>query len=1085
MPANNERRGRQRSDGRRADQQRNNSNAGLSSSSGRATTSSSTSFRSKQFVLPEDYSYNPSNNGSPGAADQKSNSARTRGNPVGNGSPRSPGARLPPPPPRPSHLRGRNNNNSSFNSMTSGGNDHPRARSLSTTARVAPSSSRLRKSGQELKDDEAKDNLSNRRGRSLSAARYSQPAVASSNTQLPLPLIDIDGKQRTRSPSASKSRRRKQKVQQQQQQKQQPRRSSKKDSPSNTQKNAPYAATRQDSNSPDHRRSSDTNEDASQSFKQVMAKNSASSHRSRSRSRSRSRGNKDHERSTSCSKSRSRSKARTNADDAKSKDPSVPTRKFVLEIGNNGGIIQVFEFSNDGTLDASNVESWSQYPAFIQNILRKYSTDSNDSFSTHSSGRKIMVESDDQDNIIQVFEFSDNGALPVATESKRRAESPFSKRVADYEKDTAETTWEARPTSASGEVEGTQPYASSPGDTAPGQKKSSQLRSRSVSMPRRSRTSDAPSRSSLRSSFKTVSFALDNEGDASLKPAAFNTSDKSFESTESSRRATARSVAFAMDNQEVHQSTDASGLNSSISSNHNVSSYPQPPVYGSLSDQNEKNNEASDRLGSGSFVSEQDNSETPSSLTVDSMASSQSHAPAYAPLDMLADQDNKLSAGSMSGQVQNMPEYLQQTLANESTTDASERSNDSSVRRSMSSIMEQEEVHTAASSTTTSAVAGNQVYGQVYRPQLPPPPPPRGRAGEYLKGFRRARSLSRNHSSTDQPSITINDTSSLTATSISTPPRGRRSEMKSPIARGREVHPPPPRQARSLSRSPRMVSPSLITDDTSSLTGNSIGRGRPNTALARGHQPTKTIPAVGSQESSEAPRTGRSLSRTRIPLFRDVDFDPTANARRSPKSNKKNKKKAVSQRDARPLDHVPDQKSKTNDNGSSHPNHATDAVGMDHPLMNSNITIFESDCDDEDQSLLSNPSDPSLPPTMRMQERPATPINEVNAREQNLNCKKEVTKEERRSRIRKILSRKALSKRRPATLANSKGSLDKSEDTRETTGTDGSWPSSMMESAESSLLRQQHQQEHAQGQELEGRQRSRRPKSRLSRLLNR
>mmetsp|Transcript_16967 Transcript_16967/g.29942 ORF Transcript_16967/g.29942 Transcript_16967/m.29942 type:complete len:950 (+) Transcript_16967:767-3616(+) len=907
---------------------------------------------------------------------------------------------------------------------------------------------------------------------------------------------------------------------------------------------------------PSRRTSESDNDVASQkSFEQVIVENSASSYHSRhsssSRGRSTSRSRDNTNTGTAASPSPSTTDRATTVAKAKEDQSSTSTRKFVLEIGDRGGVVQVFEFSDNGALPA-NAESSQpkQLPEFIQNILRKYSADEKKNTSStstrsssrgrstsrsrgtttapreHSMRRKIMVESDAQDNIIQVLEFSDNLALPATTvhgalpAATARDESPFSKREREaYEK--GKVTQKKQIVPFSSVSRGRDSNSAFPDDFVSRQKSPQSLSSRSASasLPRAIREayekgkvpqekqvpssrgrgsnsgatpgdfvsrqkSSQPSRSaslprartgvalrtSLRSSRRggrsntvssaSVSFAIDNEGGKASKPSAFDTSETSFGSTESSRGGSDRSISFMMDQQDDRQSRDTKSALTMASSQDNSSAYPQQSHGTSAFDISEKSDESSTRR-SVSFIWDQGNRERPS-LTASSKASSQVRVPAYpqppprgkSTLDTSErsnESSTRRSVSFMSDQANRGSPLLTSSMPNsqvhaaypkqsrgKSTLDTSERSDEPSTRRSVSFMMDQDKSHTLRLSAMTSSMASSQVRAPAY-----PQPPPQGRTsytrsntGEYLTVFRRPRSLSKSRS-TDCPSLVINDNSSLTSGS----------------------------------------------------------QDRPISAPPRGRSPAMTSPMASSQGRASAPRQARSLSRTRNAISRDVNFDPAASITNSPQG----KYETVTRRNARPFEKIL-QKSMlshsteetfisalANDEESFFSNHTTKAVGeLDH-LMNSTLTIFESKCDDEDPSLLSDATSlidqqrPSLAPQENRTQPASTNGVKIHVMEDDYNDTREATNEERRSRIRRMLSRKASSKRRD-TLAGSKTLPDTSGRTREILGTDGSSPSVLMESAENSLM---HLQQYVRGQEFENRQGSGRQKSRLSRFLHR
>mmetsp|Transcript_16964 Transcript_16964/g.29932 ORF Transcript_16964/g.29932 Transcript_16964/m.29932 type:complete len:204 (+) Transcript_16964:229-840(+) len=186
-----ERRGRQRSDGRYAKQR---SSGKPDHPKRNVNAAPLASFRSQRYILPENY--NPGNGSPSRSSPGVPPPPPPRGDYYpGNGSSKSPGAPPPPPPPPPPYPRVRN---SSFHSTSAAGNGL-RGRSLST-ARIAPSSQLKSRHGEDKDDANAEFT---RRGRSLSTAR-SKPVTPLSPSALP--LIDQNGKHRSRSRSKSKSR---------------------------------------------------------------------------------------------------------------------------------------------------------------------------------------------------------------------------------------------------------------------------------------------------------------------------------------------------------------------------------------------------------------------------------------------------------------------------------------------------------------------------------------------------------------------------------------------------------------------------------------------------------------------------------------------------------------------------------------------------------------------------------------------------------------------------------------------------------------------------------------------------------------
>ena len=800
---------------------------------------------------------------------------------------------------------------------------------------------------------------------------------------------------------------------------------------------------------------------------------------------------------------------------------STIRRNFVVEIDPiNNAVVQVFEFSQDGTLPNKQDRDKKKEPAFIETIRQRYSGEkSNSSKPSSSSSRgpssssasrgrsssrsrttsssstredtavtaspslshqrntKIVIESDEQDNVIQIFEFSDTGALPsppsqppscesdeLNTSTKRRDASPFTRREeALFAKEICQET--------------TSPQDIPPEEFKPVLQATTRGLSQSFTCSRRpssravaAATTGGALRSSLRTSTKNsegrntpivsfafdtddtthannVSFALDNEQQVSskLQPAASldNTSDDKISDyfaeesiTAQSRRSTSgRSVSFVNDHQGqvVEPNPKPSFLMSSLNS--------QDTSYGGEMRDQKSSSSSSSKTSSGS------SSLSSSGKKLVSFLSDQN------------DRDNlealRISMGSAGTNV-----------------DTSERTNNepSTVRRSVSFLMDHQQDHGDRSTSFRSAKNNTQLsrsivsQGSTPRAPLLPQqaPPTRGRSAvtrsipnEDLPGFsraRRARSLPRSHC------LVINDASSLTA-----------SVNKSQS----DQHPPPVTRGRS--------SAADMTISTAS-TNNSIGPAQPR-------------------------RQARSLSRTRNPMIiRDhVDFDPTS--RRAPSLQDNYGK--IFRSDALPFEKPPSHAQKSlitsystaetyvsaltiEEDDSLFTNETTQAVkeddlflNTDDPLMNSTLTIYESECDKDEQSL-SLLSDPTS--CMMMDQQMSTPFGAAGTVQQPRNNnngvnmhitkgdstiqEKKELKQERRSRIRQMFRSK-----RSVPLAQQQGSsqgnfvLDTSESTRETQRTEGD--ALVLDGAQHSLRQQHHH--HQSGKQ----------KSRLTRLLKR
>ena len=130
----------------------------------------------------------------------------------------------------------------------------------------------------------------------------------------------------------------------------------------------------------------------------------------------------------------------------------LSSRKFMVEISDTGEVVQVFEFSDNGAPPPGQGDaggSSNRQEAIIEKIRGRYSGSGTGSDGdeprgddgrrgrssasrSHSSARKIVVESDGRDNLVRAIELpSDGGGLcggDDATPRAPRDESPFSKR---------------------------------------------------------------------------------------------------------------------------------------------------------------------------------------------------------------------------------------------------------------------------------------------------------------------------------------------------------------------------------------------------------------------------------------------------------------------------------------------------------------------------------------------------------------------------------------------------------------------------------------------------------------------------------
>mmetsp|Transcript_1499 Transcript_1499/g.3173 ORF Transcript_1499/g.3173 Transcript_1499/m.3173 type:complete len:1001 (+) Transcript_1499:108-3110(+) len=986
---------RQRSDNGRHAERRSISNFASnhttrSSSKSKSSASMASSLRSQHHILPEDYS--PS-------------SGKEQG-----GIPRSPGAPPPPPPPRPQspYPRGRN---SSFYSVpnTAGGNNSSRGRSLSGARTASRSQSRSRHG--EEKDADIHE--SNRIGR----ARSKKPTPSSTDE---LPLIDEKGRHQPRSRSRSKSRRVKDPK---------PRKhnTAADNSKAPPQKSFKQAMAEKRATSPiQHVTSNEDDVREQKIFKQVMAKNSASSHRSQ----------RTRERSTTSQKPRNTKTASSPSSSSPSpaaKDQLLSaSRKFVVEIGSNNEIIQLFEFSESGALPPS---SKSNQKMLIENIRRRYSDDKTGSSRSSSRGRstsrsrgtpndrstrKIVVESDGHNNIVQVSEFSNKGVFPA------REESPFSKR-ASYAKHVNNATLEEE-------------KPASPDDFMSKQKVSRSSSTRAASS---KATVGGTLRSSLRSSMglsrsnmsqASVRFALDSEG--TFTPVVGFGIDDEIDESEVSSLAS-RSATSMLAEQDT----------SSVASKDHSAAYCQPHGQSAL-----------------------DTSET-------SMDSTSRRSVSFL-MDRCDDRERPLSPS----QVHATTSYQQSR--GKSTLDTSERS-DGSSRRSVSFIMDQDDNQIRGLSSSEPLLSSMFSSTQS-----------RSMANEDLAGSRQVRPRSRSHS------LVINDTSSMTA--------GSQDGPTFPSSHGALI---PTRQARSRSRThsaliANPISPpsrgitSAMSSSMTSYQGqaltptrhaHSLSRTRnvpitnPTSLSSRGRSSAmSTLMASGHSQSLAPTREARSLSRTRdIPIRNHIDFDPVGSITETQQGNYDR----VFRRGALPYEKVPIQKNMVSystedtfistltidEEDSFFANQISNVAKEGDPIMhfmNSTLTIFESKCDDEDQSLLSDPTsfmDPwSLLPTLQASTNRGVKVHIM----EDDDTITEALKQERRSRIRRIISRRAAGKRRTKQADYNSSLLDISDETREMLGTDGSEsPSCLMESAQNSLLHTRSS--------------SGKHKSRLSRLLHR
>eukprot|EP00584_Thalassiosira_punctigera_P022739 CAMPEP_0172574790 /NCGR_PEP_ID=MMETSP1067-20121228/136880_1 /TAXON_ID=265564 ORGANISM="Thalassiosira punctigera, Strain Tpunct2005C2" /NCGR_SAMPLE_ID=MMETSP1067 /ASSEMBLY_ACC=CAM_ASM_000444 /LENGTH=1153 /DNA_ID=CAMNT_0013367423 /DNA_START=250 /DNA_END=3707 /DNA_ORIENTATION=+ len=1061
------------------------------------------------------------------------------------GSPRNPGGAPslpPPPPPPPPFQRGRNG---PFHSQT--GNDagiNGRGRSLST-ARNSPSGGGRPRS----KHGEGKEGSANEvaRSRSLSLARpysdfYPKPPPP---RDVELPLIDAKGRRQPRSRSRSKSRGR-----QQQQGTDDGERVRRKSS------TAASKASLRKKKTPVPKSPSRTAA-TKDLFKQVMAEEKdggatssssrrpsgrggnrgRTSSRGRRRSRSESRDGRSASRSSSkkgdCkaaradgSTSRGRKLSKSRGAEDRPLVPAAGTRKFMVEVGDDGRFLQVFEFSDSGASPSKGE------PAFIENIRRKFSNPSRSSRGRSGGvcgpSRKIVVESDACDNIIQVLELPGDGvallptppdAAPAAAVSKRE-ESPFSKRV--YENDrqapACPDDFISRKTLQESSRSPSPRSASLPRtNQAPSRQMSAQSsKSRSSSL---SRTSAGGAlRSSLRSSLKdgsgnpaqtTVRFALDNDGNAfntsetsfgsagsrssrssglSLKAdAALNNSEESFKSTDSSDIVVRKSVSFMLDQQNDRRAGDdiASALTSYPTSDEGrLSNLPQPPVRcrtaggsaldnsdGSfesnptslassmpsdfkaayqqgkpvldardhyalpqpsrkslrgLSDISEKSDESSHisrQSSTTSFMTDQEVRERSLAHAAHAARPPQGRSAGRSALDTSDRSDDSNARRSVSFHTAYEPQL---SSLGRSALDTSDRSDDS--RRSASFMMHQQEQSEGRQNQAVDLkMSPNSLAYSINAspPVYPPPPPPRmaqfarANASERAPGLRRARSLSRGRDADEDAILIINDSSSLTATRNGCPasPLKTRGRFGDGAPGGRPVA-PTPRQVRSLSRTRNGAVVNIGIrdvnfDPAASITSDSQGNHR-ETMLSQG------INRETFQER-RPPLEKFTVQKSMISHSTEATFISAASEDT----------------------HLTDQAIR-----------AVELLGVDEygdPLMNSTLTIFESECDDDDRSLLSDPTiftELSTPGAELQQavdgevwQPPTASAANVGgirvhiSREESAGSG-EVSREERRSRIRRMLSRKASTKRqnRKSAVAGSSSnpSLDTSEETRET-----------------------------------------------------
>jgi len=1001
----------------------------------------------------------------------------------------------PPPPPPPPPGR----HHALFHSVAAvgknGGSTKSRGRSLSIARSSSGRSGRQSSRTRHLEDkggvcDKDKSNLGSRRcGRSLSLAHQSK----SNDTNKPS-SSSRDGRRngRHRSRSRSKSRGRND--------------------------------SRSKSRGGNNRRAHD--DDVRASFRKLMAENSASqrSHGKSSKSRrsasASTRGRRSASRSsrgatanddaipssTAAATGRpSASRARPVAHEGGIAGVPSPSRKFVVEIGSNDEVVQVFEFSDSGSLpppktndddggegtkgadDSNNVgnERRSKEEILIEDICSRYSAVRNDSLRSkkkkdHSAVAKVGQEDEEQklersgsDATRKIVvdidgsedQIDDNNAPPAAAS---RDESPFSNG--------------ANPSDG----------MARDGEEGPDERKASQqiARRRSASAPRARPTL----RSSLRGS-KTVSFVLDDDDDD-----LDNGSDRSLEWPDGGNAGGGgdRSPSFVI-------GRDEEGSPSGEESEAFVGGAPEPDV----GEKNDESEISTTVRRSVSFIS---SSSAP--------PVGRAHAAPYPPPSGRKAPPCALDASERSGK---------------SSLDASDRSDAFRSRRSVSFLVDQEQdeddgfgffvdqeqdeddgngnrTHgsSAVPSNSTTVVGGRDRVALAYdRRQT------RGRSategGEDPREVRRVRSLSRIRAVPvvdDGSSIVIDDSSLLIAIDIdgtktsSTPPRGRPQAVTG-TDQDRSIR-VPPRHARSLSRT-RFVPPIR----------NHVDFDPPPMAQNPGHHPHQQ--QDNNNSGYNTIRYSGSYRRGALPH----DMVPSPISLQKPAALQKSQisqsteETFVSALTIDTQDSFFTNRTSRATRGDDDEEKMVHTTEHYHPFLNSTLTIFESECDDNDdddvESLLSEDltalDGPEPGPPAREGGSGRSSWRQRIVKEENTKPPRTgeaLKQEERRSRIRRMLSRKASSKRGgpqqpPAKIQSSNpSSLDISEETRVTLGTEGSGPlpERFIEGAQNSLLhhhQQQRQQHHAHRSENIVNHRgssssdsnSKHHKSRLSRLLKR
>ena len=953
-----------------------------------------------------------SSNHSPGSGSSKN----SRG-----GGRRSPGSPPLPPPPRTTTSVQQRGRTSSFHSTSTHGtlptsnitnSSQQRGRSSSTHSNHPSRSSSTRHSNNADKqhrerDDEHEEMLDNRRGRSLPRSNKSKSSSRStSHNAAPiscdrynnsdLPLIDANGRHRPRSQS---NRRTNNKSSSSMKKKSQDSRSKggrddpqvvavdnnvyttnhhhhQPPPPPSTQKTFKQFIT--ENEEPDPRQ---------KSFKQVMAENtllrhhssstgsssksSESRRRERSRSQSTSRSTSSRKKGSSSSPQKKRIKNKKRVDNVHQADQvsSKNNRKFVIEISTTtNDVVQIFEFTSNGQPPKDD--------KLIENIRNKYSnvmasstTASNCSSISNGSPciektRKFVVETDGKDNIVRVVEISKNGtsvdisnsnsATTAPAQSSSRDTSPFTKREQEYDKKYKTKEVEGEDTSSLPR------RSASDGGSSSSSSNTKQRGGRSRSLSRAHSGRD----SSLRSSFKSVSFVEE---------------DKSKPST------------------VVDNNFDA--VYKSLDTYHDVSEGHRRVTF--LKDQE-------DIQARGSSLSKSFTKDQASSVAAAALCQPCDGDKSLATLDNKSQDESANASSRKSVMFDCIEEGENGTLTSQGpspdTCGRSDMSMSSTLRRSVSFSMDKQDGNSSqASSRRSVSFLVN-----------PEEEPQRGRAvttkpitTSDLPGFRRARSLSSQRrfssfssSAEPDPNVIINDTSSMTSSVQIDPP--------TPLNRGRSV---------TLSSSRSSVSSMSISSK--------------NLAMYAPPPP---------------PRQARSLSRSRQPICDQIDFDPVSN-----EQPQENNYKVVHLKDMK--DKVPTaltdslvKKGISYSAGdtfvselsadsyfTNHTNQTTNAVkegihrGGGQPLTNSPLVIFESECEEEEEELLlCDPLSNFYKPV---------PVN-VHIMEDDIDESMYNAPKERRSRIRRMLSRKALAKRRQKDGLHS--SLE-SEDTRETVESSKSW----------------------------------------------